>query len=269
MKPLAITGVGVCGAGLHDWIQARLVLDGTAPFEARAVEKFDLDCLPPIERRRTNETSRLAIAAALQAVAHVSVAERERLPTVFSSADGDTDVLAQLLAKLSASDIMVSPTLFHNSVFNAPAGYWSLGSKAQAASTTLCAGRASFAVGLCEAGAQVLATDEAVLYVAYDMAFPDALSSLGRTTMAFACALLLEPTSNGAPGRFGMIGDWQREAGSRQEDAGPPALADGFAGNAAAAALPLLTAMATQSGTEIRLPYLDAENLRLRYSPWS
>ena len=269
MKPLAITGVGVCGAGLHDWMQARSVLDGTAPFEGRAVEKFDLACLPPIERRRANETSRLAMVAALQAVEDVSMAERERLSTVFSSADGDTEVLAQLLAKLAASDIMLSPTLFHNSVFNAPAGYWSLGCKAQAASTTVCAGGASFAVGLCEASAQMLATDEAVLYVAYDMPFPEALKRLGRTKMAFACALLLEPTSGGAPGQFGMIEGWQREVGARETDAGLRTLAEGFAGNAAAAALPLLSAIAAQSGSEICLPYLDDERLRLRYSPWS
>ena len=269
MKPLAITGVGVCGAGLHDWMQAKPVLDGTAPFEARAVDKVDLPCLPPIERRRANETSRLAIVAALQAVEHVSIAERERLSTVFSSADGDTEELGHLLAKLAASDIMLSPTLFHNSVFNAPAGYWSLASKAQAASTTVCAGRASFAAGLCEASAQVLASGEAVLYIAYDMAFPEALKRLGRTTMAFACALLLEPARGGAPGRFGMIEGWQREAGARDTDAGPQALAEGFAGNAAAAALPLLTAMATQAGAEIRLPYLDDGSLHLRYSPWS
>jgi len=269
MKPLAITGVGVCGAGLHDWTQAKPVLDGTARFEARAVDKFGLACLPPIERRRANESSRLAMVAALQAIEHVSIAERERLSTVFSSADGDTEVLAHLLAKLATSDIMLSPTLFHNSVFNAPAGYWSLGCKAQAASTTVCAGRASFAVGLCEVNSQVLASGEAVLYIAYDMAFPEALKRLGRTTMAFACALLLEPTSDGAPGRFGMIEGWQREVGARETDAGLQALAEGFAGNAAAAALPLLTAIATQAGTEIRLPYLDDSRLHLRYSPWS
>ena len=269
MKPLAITGVGVCGAGLHDWMQATPVLDGTAPFEARAVDKFDLACLPPIERRRANETSRLAIVAALQAVEHVSIARRERLSTVFSSADGDTEVLAHLLAKLAASDIMLSPTLFHNSVFNAPAGYWSLGCKAQAASTTVCAGRASFAVGLCEASSQVLTTGEAVLYIAYDMPFPEALKRLGRTTMAFACALLLEPTGASEPGRFGMIEGWQREVGARETDAGLQTLAETFAGNAAAAALPLLTAMAAQSASEICLPYLDDERLRLRYSPWS
>jgi hypothetical protein len=266
VRPLAITGVGVCGAGLRDWTQASAVLDGTAVFEARAVEKLDLACLPPIERRRANATSRLAIAAALQAVEQVSVARRERLATVFSSADGDTDVLAHLLAKLAAREIMLSPTLFHNSVFNAPAGYWSLGCKAQARSTTVCAGRASFAVGLCEAGAQVLAADEAVLYVAYDMAFPEALKCLGRTAMAFACALLLEPTED-VPGHFGMIEGWAREAGAR--DAGPQTLVEEFAGNASAAALPLLTAIAMQAGAEIRLPYLDDESLRLRYSPWS
>ena len=124
-------------------------------------------------------------------------------------------------------------------------------------------------MGLCEAGSQVLVTGEAVLYIAYDMAFPEALKRLGRTTMAFACALLLEPTSGGAPGRFGMIEGWQREVGACETDGGLQALVEGFAGNAAAAALPLLTAMATQAGTEIRLPYLDDEWLHLRYSPWS
>jgi hypothetical protein len=124
-------------------------------------------------------------------------------------------------------------------------------------------------VGLCEANSQVLATGEAVLYIAYDMAFPEALKRLGRTTMAFACAFLLEPTSGGTPGRFGMIEGWQHQAGARETGAGLQALAEGFAGNAAAAALPLLTAMATQAGTEIRLPYLDDDTLRLRYSPWS
>jgi hypothetical protein len=65
-----------------------------------------------------------------------------------------------------------------------------------------------------------------------------------------------------------MIEGWQCEVGARETDA-RQAFAEGFAGNAAAAALPLLTAMATQAGTEIRLPYLDDGSLHLRYSPWS
>jgi hypothetical protein len=66
-----------------------------------------------------------------------------------------------------------------------------------------------------------------------------------------------------------MIEGWQREVGAGETDAGLRALAEGFAGNAAAAALPLLTAMAMQAVTEIRLPYIDDDSLRLRYSPWS
>jgi 3-oxoacyl-(acyl-carrier-protein) synthase len=225
VKPLAITGVGVCGASPHR-LRAKPVLDRLLrpSWSSGQVRSR----LPPIERRRVNETSRLAIVAALQAVEHVSIAGRERLSTVFSSADGDTEVLTHLLAKLATRDIMLSPTLFHNSVFNAPAGYWSLGCKAQAASTTVCAGRASFAVGLCEASSQVLASEEAVLYIAYDMAFPEALKRLGRTTMAFACALLLEPTSGGA--RALAIEGWERKlkrarltADSRRWRKGSPA----------------------------------------------
>ena len=64
-----------------------------------------------------------------------------------------------------------------------------------------------------------------------------------------------------------MIEGWQREVGACETDGGLQALVEAFAGNAAAAALPLLTAMATQAGTEIRLPYLDDEWLHLRVLP--
>jgi hypothetical protein len=53
----------------------------------------------------------------------------------------------------------------------------------------------------------------------------------------------------------------------READVGQQALAAEFVGNATAVALPLLTAMATHAGAEIRLPYLGDEWLRLRYSP--
>jgi hypothetical protein len=267
MTALAIAGVGVCGAGLPDWTQATQVLRGATPFRAEAVSKLAPGCLPAIERRRVNETSCLAIAAALQAVEHQSAMAQRQLPTVFSSADGDTDVLAHVLAALTKPEVMLSPTLFHNSVFNAPAGYWSLGCAAQAASTTLCAGAASFAVGLCEARAQVLATDAPVLYVAYDMPFPESLRAFGGSLQPFACALLLKPGGAGMPECCGSIDDWQRIDGADAGELASPLFAAEFGNNAAAAGLPLLAAVAGRTHASIRLPYLDETWLRLAYLP--
>ena len=82
----------------------------------------------------------LAVSAAVQAIDGGAVEDVARLPTVFSSSDGDGEVLASMLAALAQPQVVLSPTLFHNSVFNAPAGYWSIGSGAHAASITVMRG---------------------------------------------------------------------------------------------------------------------------------
>src|SRR3546814_3129393 len=62
----------------------------------------------------------------------------------------------------------ISPTKFHNSVHNAAAGYWTIGSGCMHASTAVSAFDASFAQGLVEALAQLAEGAEAVLLAAYD-----------------------------------------------------------------------------------------------------
>lgn len=263
MTALAIAGVGICAPGLPDWTHAAPVLRGTAAFRPEPIGRLAPESLPPIERRRANESSRLAMVAAFQAVEGLSPAALQQLPTVFSSADGDTAVLASLLAGLSSPPIMLSPTLFHNSVFNAPAAYWSLGCTARAASTTVCAGAASFAVGLCEARSQVLATAAPVLYVAYDMPFPAALQAFGGASEPFACAFLLQPLGDAAP-EFGTIDELAPVAATPVADVAP--LDGHFVDNAAAAGLTLLAAVARQRGEALCLPYLDRTSLRVTYA---
>ena len=103
--------------------------------------------LPPTERRRANDMAQLAINVAAQAVLELPADEVTRLPCIFSSADGDGRVLGDMLDALAQSNVALSPTLFHNSVFNAPGGYWSIATHCEAAATTLCAGDGSFAGG--------------------------------------------------------------------------------------------------------------------------
>jgi hypothetical protein len=203
----------------------------------------------------------------MQAIEGMPPQEVVQLATVFSSSDGDGEVLAHMLAALAQTQVVLSPTLFHNSVFNAPAGYWSIGSRVSAGSTTVSAGAASFAAGLKEAHGQVLATGAAVLYVAYDAPFPAALASFARSAEPFACALRLAPVAASRGNGYGRLEQSSRDPVS-QEPALPRAqLLELFLGNSAADALPLLFAIASRRRTRIALPDLDGAHLELDYLP--
>jgi len=266
MTALGIQGIGVCAAGLPDWTLTRSVLSGEAACGIEPLGKLDIPDLPVTERRRVNATSRLAIHAALQAVAQLSTDERARLPSIFASADGDGAILASTLEALAQQPATMSPTLFHNSVFNAPAGYWTIASGANGPSTTVSAGPATFASGLIEAGVQIVSSGASVLFIAFDMTFPESLRSFGVEGDAFACALLLGPPSPAAPA-WGRVEHWERPAQPASPSAVRGDLAARFRGNAAAAALPLLAAIATRTPSAIAIPYHDGDCLELAYTP--
>ena len=79
-------------------------------------------CLPAAERRRSSATARLAIAAAEQALERASLRRRARWRMVFAATEASGEITHQLCEAL-ATTREVSPTLFHNSVHNAPLGY--------------------------------------------------------------------------------------------------------------------------------------------------
>ena len=267
MTALAIVGIGVYAPGLTDWRQAQAVLRGTAPHCPQPLGTLSATLLPPTERRRANDMAHLAIHVAAQAVTELPDEAAAHLPAVFSSADGDGCVLARMLDALAQTNVALSPTLFHNSVFNAPAGYWSIGRRCEGAATTVCAGAASFAAGLIEAYAQVCKFDTQVLYVAFDSPFPESLRAFALDHQPFACALLLGPAAAAAPPAWGAIDGWTMPANSGVAATPHAALSDFFAGNAAAAALPLLAAVARREAVQVRLPYLDDAALELTYTP--
>ena len=268
MMPLAIAGIGVCATGMANWSQAQSVLQSAVLPALDPLLRLAPDCLPPVERRRANATTRLAIVAATQAMQGMPAEDVAKMATVFSSSDGDGEVLASMLAALAQPQVVLSPTLFHNSVFNAPAGYWSIGSHSRAASNTVSAGAASFAAGLKEAEGQVLATGAAVLYVAYDAPFPAALASFARSAEPFACALRLTPVAESRSNGYGRIEETGPDAHGEQRDLPPfTELRGRFSGNAAADALPLLRAIANRRREAVALPYLDGSRLWLDYLP--
>ncbi|MEO8755757.1 MAG: hypothetical protein ABI624_24090, partial [Casimicrobiaceae bacterium] len=94
MTALAIAGIGVCATGMHSWADGRAVLRGESAYVPEPLPKLDIPALPVTERRRVNATSRLAINAAMQAVADLPDSARAGIASVFGSADGDGQVLA-------------------------------------------------------------------------------------------------------------------------------------------------------------------------------
>jgi hypothetical protein len=164
--------------------------------------------------------------------------------------------------------VALSPTTFHNSVFNAPAGYWSIAAHAPAASTTICAGEGSFAAGLLEAAAQAVGPGARVLLVACDHPFPAHSPIATRTHNVFACALRLRATAVDAAlgdAALGVISDIRPASGVPPM---PPAdLRGAFEGNASAAALALLRAIARAEPARVALPYGDDEVVELAWAP--
>jgi hypothetical protein len=258
---LRVERVGVCAPGLGNWLHARAVLSGAAAFDDTAIADLAPTMLPSTERRRANSTTRWALHAAADAVQGLSPERVAATPTVFASSDGDGEVLATVLRDLAQSEVRVSPTTFHNSVYNAPAGYWSIAAHAPAPSTTLCTGSATFAAALLEAAMEIAETAAPVLLVAYDNPYPASSPIATISRAPFACALLLAPALGHAPALARIAMDVA--PGVERDTAQWPR----FAGNAAAAALPLLRAVACGQSAGVSLPYLDDTHLALTCSP--
>jgi hypothetical protein len=164
---------------------------------------------------------------------------------VFVSSDGDGDIVHRLCTALAAPGGAVSPTDFHNSVHNAATGYWSIGAHSSAASTALCACDGSFAAGLLEAACLVVTEARPVLLVAVDLPYPPPLAVHRPVRHGFAAALALQEGS-------------QLEISLADGNATPlPPGLEGFAGNAAAACLPLLAALARRASTSVQLPLAE------------
>jgi hypothetical protein len=245
-----VDGVGVSGPGLDGWSAARPVLCGVAPYVPSQIVPRPVSELPPAERRRAGLATKLAIGVAGEAIGHAGRDPRT-MATVFASSGGDSDTVHDILCVLATETREVSPTRFHNSVHNAPAGYWSVATGSRAPGTSLCAYDSSFSAGLLEAGAQAIVDERPVTLAAYDVPYPRPLADVRSITTLFGLALVLAPWASDkslarltiAPGRDG-------DGETRMENA---ALEQLRLGVPAARGLPLLAALAAPGSTTIGL----------------
>jgi hypothetical protein len=251
-----VQAVGVLGPGLEGWASTRSILRGEEPYRPRPISRPIPDLLPATERRRSSETVRLAVAAAQEALSR-RVVPMADLATVFASSDGDGGITQNICVSLAGPARDVSPTMFHNSVHNAPAGYWSIATGSRAGSTSLCAYDWSFAAGLLEAAAQVTVERRPVMLIALDVPFPPPLHAVRPVTHPFAVALLLTPD-----GMSTSLMRWHVALESRRPVTSRPAVIDGsLDDNPAARCLALLGVLARDVSDVICLDYLDSMSL--------
>lgn len=255
MNPVGVRGVGFVAPGLVGWDMAAPVFAGTAAYAPEPLPKLKPDWLPPNERRRLSQLMRLALTAGQEAVQQAA-ADAESLATVFASAIGDGDIIDKVCRELVRSDPALSPTQFHNSVHNAPAGYWSIAARSKASSTAVGAHDATFAAGLVEAATTAADRDAPVLLVAYDRPLPFPLGDTRDLSAPCASALLIGPAGPADAGRLGFTTADGGE--SRMEDA---ALEGLRTGNPAGRALPLLRLLARRESGRVVLPWVSGNGL--------
>lgn len=258
MMRVAVHGIGLHAPGLPNWQAALPVLRGEHAWCAAPVPAVTLP-LPSAERRRTSACARAAWAVAEQALA-ASGFDAHEVNTVFVSSGGDGAILHQLCLALANPDRAVSPTHFHNSVHNAPAGYYGIAHASHAASTSLCNHAAPFAAGLLEAAVQVVTENRPVLLVGFDLVAPFPLAPLWPAQQDFAAALLLAP-----PGRTDALAHWRvaPTAAAGAPAADPDWLLQFARANPVAQSLPLLATLAAGTSALRRLPYLDDLSLEV------
>jgi len=256
-----VGGLSVLGPGLPGWAASESALAGREPWNWAEPSAPPPALLPPTERRRAGQTTRFALAAAMEAT---EGEDRATLETVFASSNGDGAVVGAILDTLHEPEGMVSPTQFHNSVHNAAAGYWHIAVGSAAPSVSVGGHDGVFAAGLVAAMAAIATGSGRVLLCGYDTPMPPPLRDVRRTDFPFAAAFLLH-AGPGAGARAAL--EMTYRAGPPPAAAVPDALDMLAEGNTAAHAVPLLRAIAARRARVLHLKLAADAHLEIRVTP--
>lgn len=257
-----VEGVGLVGPGLAGWPQAREVFGGRAQYTPTRTSIPSPEALPAVERRRAGTPVRVSLAAGLEAVAAAGRRARD-MAAVFASSTGDGENVHAICEMLASNDRLISPTRFHNSVHNAPSGYWGIATGSQHSADSLAAFDASFGAGLVQAMARIAADPaEPVLLIAYDAPYPEPLNATRPMPDSFAVALALASPQKATRGATITL-----EFGGIESDVlDDPRLEHLRRVIPAARSLPLLCLLARPQAGRATLDYLEGFPLTVRRS---
>ncbi|TAN03733.1 MAG: hypothetical protein EPN36_11420 [Rhodanobacteraceae bacterium] len=260
---VGVAGIGAWLQGAPDWPSLRGVLRGEHGLAEDAPARPAANVLPAAERRRAPDGVRLAAEVAAQACA-MAGSDPATLPCVFASTHGEVAITDYVCATLAQAPLELSPTKFHNSVLNAPAGYWTIAAGCGAASNAVTAYHHSFAAGLLEAATLACAEATPVLFASCDVASAGPLAEMTRTTLAFGTALVLAPEpADGARLALGL------RAGNTAPATTATLALHGVAGDnpANAHALALLAILANAQPLRLALPLSTGLSLDMEITP--
>lgn len=258
-----VEGVGLLGPGLAGWEASRAVLAGGRAYVAAPAELAASPLLPPAERRRSVPTVRLALAVGAEALAQAG-RDPDGVATVFTSSSGDPGTLHNILETLAGPERELSPTRFHNSVHNAPAGYWSIATGSREPTTSLARGDESFQAGLLEAATEVIVEGWTVALIAYDLPHPEPLNATWPIAAPFGAALLLTPAPTERT--FARL-EIAVTAAAEPTGITDPDLEALRLGNPAARGLPLLAALARRGAETVRFSFGPEGGLAVVVTP--
>jgi len=264
MMRIYLEGVGLCGPGLDGWAASRAVLAGAQDHVPAPTRVPPSPLLPANERRRAVQTVRLSLAVGAEAFA-VAGRHPSATATVFASSGGDGETIHEILSVLASPNRELSPTRFHNSVHNTPAGYWGIATEARTPSSSLCCHDDSFAAGLLEAAVQATVEQQPVALIAYDVQYPAPLCDVRPIGAELAVALVLTPEpSNKALASVELLLRPRSGAVSIMPLASLEALRRS---TPAARSLPLLAALARRDKATVTLDYLTDMTMALDVVP--
>jgi hypothetical protein len=231
-----VRGVGFWTPGFPDaeaWCSNRWSQEAVKP-EARLLDGA-------LGRRATGLT-RLGVETLQQAAQDAKV-DPSTISTVWASAHGEHETAVAILRSLFVGDGRISPTKFHNSVYNTAAGYASIATGNRAPSTTLSGGADLVAMALLESLCLLSAGASNVIVVMADepMLAPfDAREARAPLSVAFC----VSRDPKGARARI---------SGLRRDRVSPMPLHPRFGGLYVSAAIPLLEATLLQRSACIPL----------------
>ncbi|MCK4708697.1 MAG: beta-ketoacyl synthase chain length factor, partial [Gammaproteobacteria bacterium] len=185
-----IQSIGIVGSGFNNWQQAKAILNNDGSFVPDQTDKYKITILKPNEARRTSTTIKIALQTAEETLSNSSFTA-DQLFSVFVSSDGDPNILQSICEELSTDDKFVSPTQFHNSVHNAPAGYWSIGQQSMQGINSIACGDCSVAGALIEADSLLQTGENAVLVVCFDIKSPTPLDSARTIKYSLSSSMIL------------------------------------------------------------------------------
>ncbi|MDA3869690.1 MAG: beta-ketoacyl synthase chain length factor [Gammaproteobacteria bacterium] len=259
-----INDISVIAPGLIDKTITRSILQGEKNWIYQEMPKLIPNMLPANERRRTTPMIRLALAC-IQGLSS-DYNDLQTTSTVFASSDGDFEISDKICSALSNDEKIISPTLFHNSVHNSAAGYWSIASLIKGASTSISAGNATFMSGLQEAVTQVEVDGGTVLYVAYEYPAPSSspLDRYSHIKYPLAIAIRIgKQAENKALGTLTLEGP---ENNTKESVCRNPSLEPLRTASPVGHGMPLIVALVRRARMQVIIPYLRDEKFRISIS---